>query len=267
MRYNGIIWHEVEPTENGGYNWNALSGLESELQRIREKGLEPVVIIRGTPEWAQIRWGKYNLKYYCGPIAPEKLSRFGQFVRNVVERYSKPPYSVKYWEFGNEPDVDPYLVDTNYPFGCWGNENDPYYGGGYYAEMLRTVYPIVRNVDPTAQVVFGGLLLDCDPGNPPPNKTCLPARFLEGVLVNGGGNSFDILAYHAYPSWTPFQGYGYDQDLEFGSWKHRGGILRGKLSYLREILMTYGYSNKPIHMNEGGLICWESLIILHGRVI
>ena len=39
--------------------------------------------------------------------------------------------------------------------------NDPYYGGGYYAEMLKIVYPQIKAADPEAQILIGGLLLFC----------------------------------------------------------------------------------------------------------
>lgn len=258
VRYNGVLWHEIEPNEGQSYNWNSL--VDQELTLLRQNGLEPVVIIRGTPSWAQMAWGLSNKTSQCGPIHQEKLAKFAKFVQAVIQRYSAPPYSVRYWELGNEPDVDPALVPYDSPFGCWGNEKDDYYGGSYFAEMLKAAYPAIKSVNPSARVVFGGLLLDCDPNNPPPGKSCKPAKFLEGALRNDGGRYFDILAYHAYPSWLSHSSYGYyyDYDLNFYSWQHRGGILRGKLSYLREILSTYGYTNKPIHMNEGGLICWTN---------
>ncbi len=84
-------------------------------------------------------------------------------------------------------------------FGCWGNPNDPYYGGGYYAELLKRAYPAAKAANPQAIVMNGGLLLDCDPRYPPPGKDCLPAQFLEGMLRNQGAAYFDILAFHGYP--------------------------------------------------------------------
>ena len=62
----------------------------------------------------------------------------------AVERYSAPPYNVIYWEVGNEPDIDPSLVDGDEIYGCWGDKTDAYYGGGYYAEVLKQVYPAVK---------------------------------------------------------------------------------------------------------------------------
>ena len=34
-------------------------------------------------------------------------------------------FDVHYWELGNEPDVDPILVNSSSGFGCWGDIDDP----------------------------------------------------------------------------------------------------------------------------------------------
>src|SRR5512145_713220 len=133
--------------------------------------MKMIAIIGSTPTWA-LKSG-----YTCGAVSQAALEEFGDFVFDAVQRYSAPPYNVKYWELWNEPDVVNYL-------GCWGDEADPYYGGSYYAEMLKVAYPKIKAADPEAQVLTGGLLLDCDPVNPPENlqipgtpKNCTSARF------------------------------------------------------------------------------------------
>ncbi|MGB0384517.1 MAG: hypothetical protein ACPGWR_06805 [Ardenticatenaceae bacterium] len=247
VRYNAIDWSAVE-AQRGERNWSALSGVESDLQAISQQGANTILIVRRTPSWAQKVPGAL-----CGPITQGALDEFAAFMGDLVRRYSASPYNVKYWEMGNEVDVDPSLIDPKMPFGCWGDQNDAYYGGGYYAEMLKKVYPAIKQADPSAQVVIGGLLMDCDPTNPPSGKDCLPSKFLEGILRNGGGQAFDIMAYHSYPLWSPNQN---DPDLEHVAWQHRGGSLLGKLSFIREVMGRYGV-NKPIQMNEGGLLCHE----------
>jgi hypothetical protein len=248
-RYSEIMWSEVEPVR-GQRDWSKLARLENDLRRITELGITPMVIVKGTPTWAQKVPG-----VLCGPIRADALDAFASFMREVVSRYSGPPYNVRYWELGNEPDIDPALVKPDSGFGCWGDASDPYYGGGYYAEMLKRVYPVVKQVNPSAQIVIGGLLLDCDPTRPRAGQTCQPAKFYEGILRNGGGNAFDVVAYHAYTYWSPSQ---IDWDLEHVSWNHRGGALLGKLDFLRTVQAQYGV-NKPILMNEGGLLCHPSV--------
>lgn len=251
VRYNGILWSEVEATQ-GTYNWSALADEEEELRTLTANGLAPMVIIRGTPGWAQ-KWEGYP----CGPIKEDMLDDFANFVEAVVNRYKGEPYNIRYWEIWNEPDAHNY-IPPNSPYGCWGDTTDSYYGGEYYAEMLKYVYPAIKRADPNAQVVLGGLLMWCDDEDPNPQPEigdCPSAKFLEGILRNGGGAYFDIMAYHAYPYWAP-GAVNVDWDLNQIHWDHRGGVLLGKLDFIRDKFAQYRV-NKPIFMNEGGLMCYS----------
>lgn len=164
VRYNGILWPEVETTQ-GERDWSVLQPVEQELRTLAEAGLTTVVVVRGAPTWAQQIPG-----VMCGPITPAALDTFASFLHDLVARYSVAPYNVRYWELGNEPDVAPAFVPETMPYGCWGDTNDPYYGGGYFAEMLKRAYPAIKQANPHAQVVLGGLALDCDPTLPPPRQ-------------------------------------------------------------------------------------------------
>lgn len=248
VRYNAVLWSEVEPTR-GARNWAALAGVDAELQALSSRGIMPLVIVRGTPEWAQQVPGAG-----CGAIRADALDAFAAFMRDLAARYASWPYNVQYWELYNEPDIDPSLVSGNSVFGCWGNKGDPYYGGGSYAEMLKRVYPAVKQGNRNANVVLGGLLLNCDPSRPPAGADCTPARFLEGVFRNGGAQAIDMIAYHGYPVWD---GTNRDWELYYSSWQHRGGVVFGKLNFIQSVMTQYNV-NKPIMMNEGGLLCVQT---------
>ena len=157
VRRNGLLWADVEPVA-GARRWEAVSGLEAELRAAHDAGLNTILVIRRTPDWAQKVPG-----YFCGPVSDEALDDLAQFMADAVARYKDPPYAVKYWELWNEPDVDPRIAQPDWPFGCWGNQDDEYYGGQDYARMLKAVYPAIKAADPQAQVLIGGLLLDKDP--------------------------------------------------------------------------------------------------------
>lgn len=248
VRYGVVRWDDVEPVE-GQRNWAVLKSFERNLQAISAEGLSPVVVVLGAPDWAQHYPG-----VSCGPIAADALDNFASFMGGLVRRYSVPPYNVKYWEIGNEPDVDHRFVAPDSGFGCWGDQNDAYYGGGYYAEMLQQVYPVVKRFDPVAKIMNGGLLLDCNPDNPPvingQAKDCSSGRFLEGILRNGGGAYLDLIAYHAYTYYAP----GIEWDLEHVTWSGSGGVFAGKTDFLRGVMAQYNV-NLPLLMNEGGLLC------------
>ena len=254
IRLNGLFWEDVEPSE-GERNWEALAELEAGLQSASEQGYQVILIITNAPTWA-----RSVPDYPCSAVLPEKLPAFASFVQELVARYSVPPYNVKYWELGNEPDVDPKLISPTMPFGCWGNDQDEYYGGGYYADMLKTVYPQIKAVDPQAQVLVGGLLLYCDPINPPETSPgsgeyadCTPSKFLEGALRNGGGDYFDGVSFHAYDYYLePFK---YGNGTWHSSWDTTGPTFIAKAKYLRSLLGVYGYANKFLINSETAIIC------------
>jgi hypothetical protein len=254
-RRNGVLWSQVEATK-GSYDWDALEDLEVELANAAQNGIQVILIVRGTPDWAQA-----IPEIPCGPIKESELGAFADFMKALVSRYSLPPYSVKQWEIWNEPDVDHTLLKNpeSKPFGCWGDNTDSYYGGGYYADMLKEVYPAVKEADPDSQVLVGGLLLDCDPNNPPSGKDCTPAKFLEGILINGGGDYFDGVSYHAYDYYgldgiCP-AGLGVYCSPNWGSaWNESGPVSLAKHSYLTELLDQYNIKDKFLLNSESALL-------------
>lgn len=253
VRYNGILWDEVEQTK-GIRNWSNIADVEGELRQLKQAGIAPVVIIRGTPAWAQ-----KVASTSCGsPIREDELGTFASFVRDAVIRYSTSEYGVRYWELWNEPDVDPTLIQGQpMPYGCWGDLQDPFYGGRYYAEMLKKVYPAIKRADPYARVLLGGLLLDCDPSSA---AECPPGRFLEGILQNDGGSFFDIVSYHGYAYYGYWESEKRDWDLDLPKWKHRGGAMLGKLDFIRQTLDAYRLK-KPVMVTEIGLLCNDSICL------
>ncbi len=254
LRLPAFSWAAIEPvlTDPPTYHWENVN--ETFLRDAAAHGDAIIATIRYTPAWAQKYAG-----YTCGPIAESAFPAFVEFVEALVKRYSSYPYNIRYWEVGNEVDIDPYEfafpTTPDYVFGCWGDSSDPYYGGGYYAQMLEQVYPAIKAIDPHAQVLSGGLLVDCDPTHPPQNKSCDPAKFFEGILRYKsftGAQYFDLVSYHGYAAY-------YNDiivDENWPEWAHRGGVVLGKADYLREVMDTYGVS-KPIMLTEGALACPE----------
>lgn len=255
VRRNALLWSDVE-TLPGVRSWQNVARLEAELQAASVQDLQTILIVRGTPQFARKVAGSA-----CGPVDAAYFSAFADFLADAVSRYSQPPYNVRYWEIGNEPDVDPALVSGDSVYGCWGDQNDPNYGGGHYAEMLKVVYPRVKAANPEAQLLLGGLLLDCDPANPPETppgsgkvKDCSSGRFLEGILQAGGGAYFDAVSFHAYDYYG--EGLGRYGNLNwFSTWNTTGPVLAAKTQFLTQLLGRYGWGNKPLLNTEVALIC------------
>ncbi len=258
-RHDYMRWDEIEPVnlEEKDYHWETVR--EDMLLAAVEGGQQTIANILFTPAWAQ----KYP-GYACGPIAEDALDDFADFMGAVVRRYSVPPFNVKYWEIGNEPDIAWGLVKGNSGYGCWGEIDDPYYGGGYYAEMLRQVYPVVKAADPESQLIVGGLVLDCDPVNPPetqPNsgeyRDCTAAKFLEGIFEAGGGDYFDGVSFHAYDYYYGEEG-SYGNDGWHSSSDTTGPVLLAKTRYLRSLLNSSGYPEKELLNTELAVLCGRS---------
>lgn len=254
LRRNALLWNALEPVP-GARHWENMASLEAELQRAAELGQEVILIVRGTPGWAQQAPG-----ISCGPVRADQLPAFAAFLADAVARYSAPPFNVKYWELGNEPDVATGLVAPDEVYGCWGDPSDPYYGGSYYAEMLAAVYPRIKTANPQAQVLVGGLLLDCDPVNPPETsagsgefRDCSPSRFLEGILIEGG-EYFDGVSFHAYDYYDLAYGQYHNPNWH-SSWDTTGPVLIAKAHYLRSLLDQYGHTTKYLVNTEVALIC------------
>ena len=255
VRRNALEWSKVEHAE-GQRNWDAVADLDAELTLASQSGMQVVLVVRNAPTWAQAQRG-----IQCGPLLPEKLGAFADFLQAAVERYSQPPFNVMYWELWNEPDVSAEGFDPSMPFGCWGEYGDAYFGGAAYAAMLKQAYPKIKAANPDVQVVIGGLLLDCDPRNPPEfpagsgqRKDCSPACYLEGILVNGGGDYFDGVSFHAYDVYLGELG-KYSNPNWYSSWDTTGPVLIAKSNYLRSLLDRFGLSDKFLMNTEVALIC------------
>lgn len=250
LRRAGIWWPDVQPTVD--FNWEPLRGFDIELANAGSRGLHVILVVRGTPYWAQAA-----SPWLCGPIRSDQFQAFANFLSILVNRYSQPPYNVKYWEIWNEPDIDrqvPYMP-YDCPWGCWGEVNDPYYGGSYYAQMLKVVYPAIKAADKEAQVLLGGLLLDCDPRDPPPGKgTCRPSLFLEGILRGGGGPYFDGISFHAYDYYYGELG-RYANSNWHSAWNTTGPVSIAKADFIEDTLAAYGVTDKYLINTESALLC------------
>ena len=243
-----LFWNKVEVSE-GVYDWTAVSNLENGLKLAYQDRITVILTIVGTPTWA-LKPG-----YSCGAVAQDKFPALQKFVAAAAERYSVAPYGVKYWEIWNEPDTPRDSNDVAGVYGCWGDPDDPYYGGEYYGQMLQAVYPAIKKVDQVAQVVVGGLQMDCDP-RIQGGTSCNKGRFLEGILRSGAGSSFDGVSFHAYDYYgNPTIPYA---NLTWNSAANSTGpVLINKTSYIRSLLNDpqYNAQGKFLINTEVALLC------------
>jgi hypothetical protein len=238
VRRNGLFWREVEPEKNQGYVWDSprTKALEKEFIRASELGINIILIIHRSPLWAV---NPYNSS--CAPINEENIDPFARFLAAAVRRYSFPPYNIKYWEIGNEPDG--MLSEEELPYGCWGDPNDPYFGGEAYGRMLMRVSEAMKRENPDIKILNGGFAL----GQPyePDTPHTIEGRFFEGVLRAGAGESFDIVSFHTYYHFSPT------------SVKPLTHKKDWKVDYIQQALQRYKVKSKPLIRTESALLCNE----------
>lgn len=256
-----LVWSDLEPGDPSDH-WELPTTLVEQVLTARGDGLEPILTVRSTPEWA---WK--HVGWYCGPMVADKFTDFADF---IIEALGKFPAEapITYLELWNEPDVSWEDVPGNRIWGgCWGEKADSeYYGGDYYAEMLKVVSPAVKNAFPEVQILIGGLQMECDPGLP--LETCVPpsdpdprpwkhnsTKFFDGILAGGGGPYFDGVSFHAYDYDNPDNPRGQYANTSWNTaWNSTGPVLAAKVRYLRNALQKYGVSGKYLMSTENSLL-------------
>lgn len=213
-----ISWRATEPSK-GQYEWVVH---DAKLLAVAEAGLTPIVLIGATPEWST-SGGRA-----CDP--PDDPGDLHDFLVEAVTRYKDPPYNVKYWQLYNEED---HLSTIQTELGCMGDRVEE------YVEVLRVAYQTIKGIDPQARVVLGGMAML---GPPATNE-----RFLTDVLEAGGGDYFDIAAFHFFASQINQTYTCADPDCTI-----RG--LLGKASIVAQTLAQWGY-DKPVMLTETSKRC------------
>lgn len=122
--------------------------------------------------------------------------------------------------------------------------------------MLKAVAPAIRQADPEAKILIGGLLLDNNNTQVPAGEG-RPESFFAGILSSGAAAAFDYAAYHGY-SFYDGRDIDYSGQALNGKWAssnpNRNGIARGKPNWLKDAMAQYGTS-KPLILNEVALVC------------
>ena len=216
-----VEWRRIEPenTTPDRYDWRHA---DSVLAAAKDACVHIIATHRSAPAWAASNPD--------GPLDRTSLDELAQYLAALVERYDgdgkdDAPGSpeVRHWELYNEPDV----VSTTGQ--AWGNTPQK------YAAMLKKAYPAIKRASPKAQVLLGGIAYDAftDKGG------WFNRKFLEGVLAAGGGDYFDIMNFHSFPTLA-------------GTWADQGPGLLEKTAFLRSELKRLGVKPKPIFITETG---------------
>ncbi|PYT31125.1 MAG: hypothetical protein DMG57_05830 [Acidobacteria bacterium] len=134
------------------------------------------------------------------PKTPEQIDAFTRYVRWIVNHFRG---RIHHWALWNEQDID-----------YWNPKGNP----EEYGRLLRAFVPAVRETDPQAKVIYGGL---ADP------TSDFARRSLDACQCASG---IDVFAYHTYP------GYGRNLNPET---MDTGAYGKESPSKLRELVRHY----------------------------
>lgn len=165
-----MSWANLEPYEKGSYNWGAFDTWVNELIK---RDIKVVAAIQTTPAWASGASTSQPDWYWQVPRNPQD---FVDFVAAAAQHYAG---RIDTWEIWNEPDVE-------ITFRCDGCNR-----AAVYAQMLAGSYAAIKQANPQATVLIGGLSIH-DYHN-------AGMAFLDQVVEASGGKfNFDVLSIHPY---------------------------------------------------------------------
>jgi hypothetical protein len=175
-----FLWPSIEPRP-GEFDWGTTDRAVEGAARAG-RGLRIVPTLVGTPVWARAGAADVGDSTYAAPDP----QAFARFVAAVAARYGPDgsfmtterlrSLAIRTWEIWNEPNIPAF----------WRPSPDPV----AYAALLREAARALRDADPGAEIVTGGL--------PVSSGGMLPADFLRRLYAAGAAPWFDTLAVHPY---------------------------------------------------------------------
>lgn len=215
-------WRDLNP-DRGRTTWHAADDMVRNAQRYN---LNLVVRLDMPPDWA---------KRDAAAGVPFDLPAYADFVTAVASRYRGLILGYIIW---NEPNLAAEWSRSG------GNLPDHYlrYDGWVadpadYVGVLGVAYQRIRQADPDALVVGGGLA----PTNENSPRAMDDRLFLEGMLQAGAAACLDILAVHDY-------GYGLSPDSDRMA---QDGLNLARITFLHDILLAHDAA-LPVWITELG---------------
>jgi hypothetical protein len=188
-----VYWSKIAPRRpsnpsspfDPAYRWD---DLDEFLRGAQLRGLETLLTIWGTPDWANRGKG---LNY-----APTRMSDITAFARALASRYSgrNPGYPyVRFFSVWNEPNLEQFLAPT---FNKRGKPVSPF----TYAKLYRAAYSGLKAGSPGAQVGIGETSpRGRDRPSPGPVQDSIaPATFARLLSTSKPRVKFDGYSHHPY---------------------------------------------------------------------
>jgi hypothetical protein len=174
---DSLLWHQVEPVK-GQRDW---SRPDSVVKLLRAAGIEPLLVVVGSPSWANGVPASTPQHYLYvpprGPALDVWLRQYSNFLAAAVKRYHR---YVRRWEIWNEPNLAV----------SWIPRPDP----AAYEQVYDRLRATILSVDPKAEVAVGGLAQLTVAR--PPDIAGIP--FLRSLIR--AGSTIGNVAIHPYPT-------------------------------------------------------------------
>jgi hypothetical protein len=221
-RWDRVIFPWSLIQKDGPNSWNELYFTDGNLRAQVQRGVTLVGVMMYTPQWASVdppRGRPVDRPQGLSLPYNDPKNTWGQFVRKLAARQRGV---VDYWAIWNEPDLfDPAIRYT------WDGSYEEYF------QLLKVAYLNIKEVNPQAKVILGGLAYwwDKEYGRPPYLGPLFEVMARDPDRRRNG-DYFDIVAVHTYNA--PLNSYAVPL-------------------IMREILQARGL-NKPIWINESNAI-------------
>ena len=151
----------------------------SSRARARGRGLKLRFQLVGFPDWARSQTDPSSASApWLAPTSPRELAEWRHFVSRVVGNFGS---KVSYYEIWNEENIQAF----------WWQGPNP----SNYANLLETSYVAIKALDPSAQVMFGGLSRN-DLGFLKRTYDAIDRQFPKTAVRDD--HFFDILGVHPY---------------------------------------------------------------------
>ena len=208
-----FAWAELQPAREQ-FLWERWDRV---LSTVSESGLQVIAVLDTSPAWARTAWEADNP--WAPPTDPGDYARFAQA---FAARYGGSIAAYQVWD---EPNIEPH----------WGKGPiDP----AAYVELLRQSSQAIRQADPSALIIAGGLAPNLETGG----RNMGDLLFLREIYRRGAGAYFDILGVKAYGFWSGPD----DRRVDAKVLNFSRAIM------LREEMVRRGEQNKPIWALELG---------------
>jgi hypothetical protein len=221
-----VPWQSIQPTKASAFNWGQT---DKQVGRLAASGIRVFPTVWGNPKWVG------QAKDWARPPidSPQDKAAWQNFLKHLVGRYgpngaywntvyrqdygqNATPYPITAWQIWNEPNLKKFFI--HYP-------SPP-----EYAQLLALSHNAIKSVDPTGQIILGGM-----PGNGDVKAWTFLDALYKQVRVPNVKKYFNAAALHPYADTLAH--------------------VQSQITQVRQVMKKHGDATKPLWISE---IAWGS---------